>query len=253
MRRLISFATILIFIFAVSMISIVEAKGPAKQTPDKGVKAPQIEFVEEVFVDYKTPTHAGPGPHPTTESDDFSLTMGGISWIVSTTTKYKIEGGEPVSGANTALEAAEATWDGFVNPANFVRNDADPSPNPCGGSNRIEWGLIDGVGNALAFASVCRNVVTKEIVGFRMKLDTSETWSTNTPASDLDVENVASHEWGHVAGLGHTNKPASGCLTMYNFADDGETQKRTLGLGDKLGMDTFYATGITGPGPGCGF
>lgn len=241
MRKI--FTTAITLIFAVSIISAASAKGRPGEVPDKGAKAPEQEFAEEVFVDYAAPSHAGPGPHPEEESDDFSLTMGGIKWTAATTTKYTITGGgEPVSGANTALETAEVTWDGFVSPTDFIRNDGDPSPNPCGGPNRLEWGAIDGEGNVLAFASVCRNVATKEIVGFRMKFDTSETWSTDTPASDMDVQNVATHEWGHVAGLGHTNKPKSGCLTMYNFAGDDETQKRTLGLGDKLGMQFLYGS-----------
>ncbi len=224
------------------MISVVAASVP---------KAPEKEFVEEVFVDYKTPTHAGPGPHPTTESDDFALTMGGIRWFENGTVKYKITGG--TSDQNTAIVSAEETWDGFVSTRDFARDDGSPSDNPCGGVNEIEWVSIDGEGNVLAATSVCRNVVTKEIVGFRMFFDTDEDWATDESSDKMDVENVASHEWGHVMGLGHTNKPKSGCLTMYNFAEEGETQKRTLGWGDKLGMDVLYATGDTGPGPGCGF
>ena len=61
------------------------------------------------------------------------------------------------------------------------------------------------------------------------------------------------HEFGHVAGLDHVNAPRDGCLTMYRFATSGETQKRTLGLGDRLGMDVLCSTGDTALGPGCGF
>jgi hypothetical protein len=39
---------------------------------------------------------------------------------------------------------------------------------------------------------------------------------------------------------------------MYRFGRLAETQKRTLGLGDKLGLNALYATGDTSPGPGCG-
>ena len=81
-------------------------------------------------------------------------------------------------------------------------------------------------------------------------MDTGETWSIGP--SDIDVGNVATHEFGHVAGLDHVNAPKDGCLTMFRFATTGETQKGTLGLGDKLGMDVLYDTGDTGAGPGCG-
>lgn len=158
-----------------------------------------------------------------------------------------------MSGGNTAIETAVATWDGFITSRAFARNDTNPTANPCGGNNTVAWASIDGDGNVLATASVCRNVATKEIAGFRIRIDTDESWEIgNVTGTAFDVENVASHEFGHVAGLDHDNQPRSGCLTMYNLAAEGETQKRTLGLGDKLGMDVLYSTGDTTAGPGCG-
>ena len=86
-----------------------------------------------------------------------------------------------------------------------------------------------------------------------MKFDTSEAWVIGSPAStEIDLGNVAVHEFGHVAGLGHVNAPKDGCLTMYRFAGGGESQKSTLWLGDKLEMDALYGTGDTSTGPGCG-
>ena len=42
-------------------------------------------------------------------------------------------------------------------------------------------------------------------------------------------------------GIDHVNAPKDGCLTMYKFSGRGETQKRTPGYGDKLGLDKLYA------------
>lgn len=236
------------FALAVLFLSIAAI---AITIPTKNkVTAPKLEFVEEIFVDYAS--HAGPGQHPTSESADFQLVQGGISWFSGVDVNYSITGTEAVTGGNTAIENAVETWDSFVTTRNFIRNDASPTPNPCGGNNTVQWATIDGAGNVLAAASVCRNVATKEIVGFRVKLDTDETWAIDNVTDTFDVENTASHEFGHVAGLGHDNPPRSGCLTMYKLAAEGETQKRTLGLGDKLGMDALYSTGDTTAGPGCG-
>lgn len=220
--------------------------------PSPRAAAPTLGFVAETFVDYGIDTHAGNGPHPATESSDFQLTQGGIRWF-SGSTEYKVSGTEGVSGGNTAIGNAVATWDGFIVPRSFSHNESTTQTNPCtGNANTILWSSIDGSGGVLATASVCRNVATKEIVGFVVTMDSAESWATDGSSGNFDVENVASHEFGHVAGLGHDNSPKSGCLTMYRFAGLGEIQKRTLGLGDKLGMDVLYSTGDTGAGPGCG-
>lgn len=208
------------------------------------------DWVEEVFVDYKAPTHAGPGPHPSEESSDYHLTQGGISWPGGADIKYEIVDGTVPD--NTAVEAAIATWDGFITTRTFVRDDGSPTANPCGGDSSVVWTAMDGSGGILAATSVCRNVVTKEIAGFVVTMDSAEAWATDglSPLK-FDVENVAAHEFGHAAGLGHDNSPKSGCLTMYRYAALGEIQKRTLGLGDKLGMNALYGPVNTTPGS-CG-
>lgn len=219
--------------------------------PSPRASAPTLEFVAETFVDYGVPTHAGNGPHPATESSDFQLTQGGIRWF-SGSTEYKVSGPEGVSGGNTAIGNAVATWDGFIVPRSFSHNESTTEINPCTGSaNTVQWASIDGSAGVLATASVCRNVATKEIVGFVVTMDSAESWATDGTSGNFDVENVASHEFGHVAGLGHDNPPKSGCLTMYKFAGLGEIQKRTLGLGDKLGMAALYGFVNTDPGS-CG-
>lgn len=214
--------------------------------PSPRATAPVSEFVAETFVDYGIDTHAGNGPHPATESSDFQLTQGGIRWF-SGSTEYKVSGTEGVSGGNTAIGNAVATWDAFIVPRSFSHNESTTQTNPCtGNANTIQWASIDGSSGVLATASVCRNVATKEIVGFVVTMDSAESWATDGSSGNFDVENVASHEFGHVAGLGHDNPPKSGCLTMYKFAGLGEIQKRTLGLGDKLGMAALYgSTDIT--------
>lgn len=231
------------------LIILAWAVSPTLAAPSQKALAPNLEWVQETFIDY---THAGPGPHPTTESSSFHLTQGGISWFSGGTVEYQITGTEGITGGNTAIENAKTTWDGFVTTRAFTRNDSTTQTNPCTGNpNTIQWSTIDGVGGALATASVCRNVATKAIGGFVMTLDSAEPWATDGNLSSFDVENVASHEWGHIVGLGHTNAPKDGCLATYRFTGLGEIQKRTLGLGDKLGMNNLYGSTDTSAGS-CG-
>ncbi|HSR50308.1 MAG TPA: matrixin family metalloprotease [Acidobacteriota bacterium] len=55
----------------------------------------------------------------------------------------------------------------------------------------------------------------------------------------MDFRSIAQHEYGHAAGLGH---PGSSCTeeTMFAFATEGETKKRTLNAGDIAGMVDLY-------------
>ena len=59
---------------------------------------------------------------------------------------------------------------------------------------------------------------------------------------------------GHVAGLDHVNGRTNALLTMYPSTAPGETHKRTLGKGDKSGLDALYRhskdSDKRGPGKG---
>jgi Matrixin len=199
------------------------------------------DFVQAVVVDSMRAAVSAGSPVATSEGDDFKLETGGLHWVSGGTVEYKISGTEPVTGGNTAIEAAEATVDGFITVRTFAHNDATTQTNPCTGSaNTVEWAPIDGAGGTVASTSVCFDLRTKEIVGFAMTIDNGEPWSIGASPSALDVQNTVTHEFGHVAGLDHVHPWKDGCLTMYPYVALNEIQKRTLGLGDKLGMQDLY-------------
>jgi hypothetical protein len=209
-------------------------------------------WVQEIIIDYVGPryTHAGPGPHPTTESARYSLISGGIHWASGGTVEYRITGTAP-TGGNTAVVAGEDVWDALIASRDFIRDDNTQQLNPCTDlPNTIAWASIDGAGGILGVTAPCYNVLTKELVGFSITLDTGDSWGTSPSgtAGLIDVGNVATHEFGHAVGLGHVSAPRDGCLTMYKFATDGEVQKRTPGLGDKLGMAALYGNTNTSAG-----
>ena len=64
-------------------------------------------------------------------------------------------------------------------------------------------------------------------------------WSTSGEAYKMDFQNIATHEVGHSAGMGH---PDDSCTeeTMYRFADYGETKKQDLNTGDIVGINELY-------------
>ena len=200
---------------------------------------------EEVVFEGSEAT-VGASPDPTDESNKFKLFNGGISWPAWSTVEFTMVG-MPAEFEDDVL-AAVATLEALMPGTTFTRNDGTTQLNPCTGQpNSISWLQADGPS-----AAACFNTASKDISGFRMALDLDEPWATDGSAFSVDVQGVATHEMGHAVGIDHTNAPASACLTMCKFSSLGETQKRTLGLGDKLGMEALYGSGDTTPGPGCG-
>lgn len=62
-------------------------------------------------------------------------------------------------------------------------------------------------------------------------------WSTTGESGELDVQNVAAHEWGHWLQLLHSSDSGA---TMYSSTTYGETKKRTLEEDDKDGIRAIY-------------
>lgn len=77
--------------------------------------------------------------------------------------------------------------------------------------------------------------------------DVDFTWGNAGPTNEtslgdtsvMDLLNIAVHEAGHAAGMGH---PSDTCTeeTMFRFSTQGETKSRTLHTGDITGIEKLY-------------
>jgi len=82
---------------------------------------------------------------------------------------------------------------------------------------------------------------TRKIVEFDILFDTDFTWGdANVDPAVMDLQNIATHELGHGAGLDDVYETVCSEVTMYGYSDYGETKKRTLEPADISGIRELY-------------
>ena len=220
---------------------------------------PSIEKV--TFVHYLSSSSEKPTWDDT--EDDYRLIAGGIKWTVERV-KYEVnlagsgleyvneygdmdEEGENELDALEALQLASEEWDdgdysgwGGVPINLFDENPSITDETSIGldGYNRLVWTLLDE--RIIAVTHLWYNPATKEIVEFDIEFNSYYNWSLIGEQNFMDLQNIATHEFGHAAGLDDLRPPKDWALTMYAYSDFGETIKRSLGYGDQLGIQELY-------------
>lgn len=106
--------------------------------------------------------------------------------------------------------------------------------------NAIIFGNYPTAG-VIAVTTVWYNPATKSIVEFDIEFDTDWIWGDVTANSSvMDLQNIATHEFGHGVGLADVYDNVCNRVTMYGYSDYGETIKRTLEQPDITGLRTLY-------------
>ncbi len=85
------------------------------------------------------------------------------------------------------------------------------------------------------------NPKTRELVEWDMLVNDAFTWGIweLTPTA-MDLSNIVTHELGHSAGLADIYNTVCTPVTMYGYASEGETNKRTLESPDITGIRKLY-------------
>jgi len=112
------------------------------------------------------------------------------------------------------------------------------------GKNEVMFGSIDGTGTigltivwGIFIGPPSQRVIVEVDTIFN---DDDFLWGDATVNANVtDYHNVATHEFGHSAGMDH---PSDDCTeeTMYRFGSIGETKKRDLNTGDITGINKLY-------------
>jgi hypothetical protein len=111
------------------------------------------------------------------------------------------------------------------------------------GVNAVVWGKVSG--NAIAVTYVRYHSLTGVVVDVDMVFNSRLPWANFVASQDCetfpdayDVQNIATHEFGHWIGLEDLYTTTVRDLTMYGYGAGGELKKRSLGVGDALGAQT---------------
>jgi len=220
-------------------------------SPNENATTPEIETI--TFIDKYRPVHEIPNIDTNLSCEDtsnkFATISGGIKWKTFPVT-YSIINPPNTASAN-AVRDAFATWD--AEDHGFAPGDAtmqffdedNTSPNIT-----VSWTSMDGPGGTLGAASMSYYPSLKELISVRIFFDSDDTWTTSNAisctegtAGTFDVGDVVTHEIGHAIGFDHVNSPNSIYNTMYTYVIlDGETHKKTLGDGERIGIESLYGT-----------
>jgi Matrixin len=228
------------------------------QAPIAEEKAPELGKI--VFIDYGRPGKDPPGRQQQQEEDIHSGASSSTDPCGDGSSQYSLSQPKwnsfPVSyylnsNAVTSGVDRSAARQALVNAFNTIDRENHPSVtfftrtyDSTNAKIKVSWAAIDGSGGALARTTVWYNTATKVISKAEVVFDTGDKWFISSQpscagiaGSPFDIENVAVHEIGHAVGLGHVSDTK---LTMYGSAAQGETLKRSLGIGDQRGIDAIY-------------
>ncbi|MBI4758673.1 MAG: matrixin family metalloprotease, partial [Chloroflexi bacterium] len=104
------------------------------------------------------------------------------------------------------------------------------------GENSILWQQAD-TGSIATCWSWWLLADPRTIIEFDIEFnDFSYTWATDGSAGKMDVQDVATHELGHVLQLLDLYGTADSEQTMYGYGSTGETKKRSLESDDITGI-----------------
>jgi Matrixin len=211
-----------------------------------GTRAARAGVERVVFIDHGRQSAPRAQPQATAAATDFRLLSGHPSWPAGSTIHYSVSTSGCSNDCSRATSAVDAAFDSWqVAGLTFTRASTGDE-DACGGTDSVSWAPIDGPGGTLASTAVCRTLgSSKQIVGFQTVFDSGDTWSNSGANGKFDIQATTTHEEGHTTGLDHVGASRDARLTMYPFISAGDTGFRTLGCGDRLGVNALYGTNLS--------
>jgi len=256
-------ARILITILVASLIILVLSVGVGAAKPDepgKSNESPKVgrpEKLEQVIFIHPVASGKGRGKpdkppgkppkdeEPPTDNTHYEL----LGWHLADTADYYINpnvslvtGGDPIAAINAAVEA----WDSVTTVNLFeYAGTTDKNWYALDEQNTISW-VKFLPRDVIAIASMWFDQETGIIYEFDIVFNAFHKWGIDPVKEDkdkikaFDIENIATHEFGHPVGLDDLYDSLYRELTMYGYSSKGETIKCSLEDGDISGAQELY-------------
>ena len=177
---------------------------------------------------------------------DFKFGYEGFRWDKNNVSIYINENSSETTGEGAAVQKGMNAW--TAAPSKFSFNYAGThtrSYSTQNFKNEAMWNN-GSMGDAIAYAQ-CWGDYSNYIVECDLVFinDKSYKWTTNDNPTNaqMDVQNIATHEFGHFLMLLDLYKDGDWEKTMYGYAGTSEVYKRTLHQDDKDGIAYIYGSG----------
>lgn len=246
MKKALFLVTMILFVLALIISQVIYAK----EGVDKG------PLTKRVFIHYKDPKPVSGKPiHPPKGSEGgYTYLEKGMRWMTPKEFYFN-PSTTPVSTKEEiiipAITKAMDTWEaaagvdifGKLKSSGYSVDTDKPD-----GLNVIVFDLVEG-GDILAVSYVwgyfncspkLREIVEVDMIFNEYYWPWGDGPVSPEDVTQLDIQNIATHEFGHAAGMGDLYDISAEEETMYWASGYGETKKRDLDLGDIAGITNLY-------------
>lgn len=233
----------LVLITILALICLQKFPFQAKANSDHSLR-------QKVFVHYPKPEPGRPKPPvgPTctvTGNDQVNHYLLDDWYMPDAGLTYKINYSSAPSGIQSKIRSAIAnaftTWTEADNKQKFYDyGSTDIRGNRFDGENVVAWKGINSTAIAITYIWYWSD--TLEVAEVDTMFNKNLSWAVSEPGPDCissptyDVQNIATHEFGHWVGLDDLYAGEDSELTMYGYGATGELKKDTLGVGDISGV-----------------
>ena len=203
------------------------------------------------FIHYKNNPVKPNGGGSVKPASCYGYLSNGARW--KTTEGYVINPENPDGLSNAFIETALSqginAWDSQVAFSIFGTGQIDYSAdyqNGYNGFNEVSFGDY-GNANVIAVTSIWGHFSgvqsRRDIVEWDMLFNTGGDWEWDNGAAIptlMDLQNIATHELGHSAGMKDLYTTSCNQETMFGYSSEGEIFKRDLNRGDITGIQGLY-------------